>query len=326
MTAPTYDLIVLGAGPAGLAAAITARALRMRALVLEAGPRPGGQLLANPTPIVDCPGLRCDSGPALADRLTAHLQALGGAVRCAAEVTRVDAATGAVEAAGEALTATALLLATGATRRRLGVPGEADTPGRGLSPVARRFGAQLAGRTVVVVGGGDVALEEAALLARLCPRVVLVHRGERLGGRPDFRRAVERSPRIELRLATRLVAIEGAPEVSGVRLAGPDGERTVAAGGVVICAGLAPRSGLVAGQCALDDRGFVRVDTCQRTSAPRLYAAGDVCAGSTWTVAAAIGQGTIIVKDLERRIGAGEFAAPPTDDDPFAPTSWPAPG
>lgn len=325
MERSAYDVIVLGAGPAGLAAAITARALRMRALVLEAGPLPGGQLLVNPTPIVDCPGLQAESGPVLADRLLAHLRALGGEVRGGAKVTRVDAAAGTVLVAGETLTAAALLLATGATRRRLGVPGEADTPGRGLSPVARRYGKRFAGRPVVVVGGGDVAIEEAALLARLCPRVVLVHRGERLGGRPDFRAAALRSRNIEPLLSTRLVAIEGEPEVEGVRLAGPDGERTIEAAAVVICAGLAPRTELVAGKCAFDERGFVCVDTQQRTSAARLYAAGDVCAGSTWTVAAAIGQAATAIKDLERRIGAGEFAAPPGEGDPFAPTPWSEP-
>lgn len=321
MTA-AYDVIVIGAGPAGLAAAITARHLRMRALVLEAGPLPGGQLLVNPTSIVDCPGLYVESGPVLAEKLLQHLERLGGAVRGAAEVVRVDAEHGVALVAGEALTATALVLATGASRRRLGVPGEADAPGRGLSPMARRFGAQFAGRPMVVIGGGDVALEEAALLARICPRVTLVHRGARLGGRPDFRAAVMRAGNIDVLFENRLVAIEGDPEVEGARLRGPDGERTVAAAGVVVCAGLAPHSELVAGQCALDDRGFVVVDTRQRTSAARLYAAGDVCAGSTWTVAAAIGQGATIIKDLERRIGAGEFAGPPAEGDPFAPTSW----
>ncbi|MBL9102374.1 MAG: FAD-dependent oxidoreductase [Myxococcales bacterium] len=318
----TYDVIVIGAGPAGLAAAITARALRMRALVLEAGPHAGGQLLNNPTPIVDSPGLQVDSGPALAERLLEHLIELGGEVRAGAEVRRVDAAAGAVETAEATFTATALLLATGATRRRLGVPGEADEPGRGLSPAARRYGSRFAGRPMLVVGGGDVALEEAALLARICPRVVLVHRGERLGGRPDFRAAALRCANLEPRMQTQLLAIEGDERVEAARLRGPDGECVVEAAGVVICAGLAARSELVAGQCGLDDRGFVRVDTRQRTDAARLYAAGDVCAGSTWTVAAAIGQAAVAIKDLERRIAAGEFAAGPREDDPFAPTSF----
>ncbi|WP_434426078.1 NAD(P)/FAD-dependent oxidoreductase [Nannocystis pusilla] len=210
-----YDLLIVGAGPGGLAAAIAARALHLRVAVLDAGPRPGGQLLANDTPILDCPGLDVATGPELADRLRRHLERLGGHVRVHAPAQRILVDSGTVELAGERLVSTAIVLATGAARRRLAVPGEADVPGRGLSPAARRFGPAFAGRPVVVVGGGDVALEEAALLSRLCPRVTLVHRGARLRARPDFRAAIAAEPRIDLHLETRLTAILGAPDVRG---------------------------------------------------------------------------------------------------------------
>ncbi|MDC0668426.1 NAD(P)/FAD-dependent oxidoreductase [Nannocystis radixulma] len=322
--AAQYDLLIVGAGPGGLAAAIAARALHLRAVVLDAGPRPGGQLLVNDTPILDCPGLDVATGSELAVRLQEHLERLGGEVRVDARVERIDVDAGVVELAGERLTGTAVLLATGASRRRLGVPGEADLPGRGLSPAARRFGPAFAGRPVVVVGGGDVALEEAALLARLCPRVTLVHRGSKLRARPDFRAAVAAEPRIDLLLETQLVAIRGGAEVEGVVLAGPAGEHRVEAAAVVVCAGMAPCSGLVLGQVATDEAGFVRVDARQRTSAPRLYAVGDVCAGAWWTVSAAIGQAGIAVKDFERRLSADEFSALLAPGPTFAPVSWEA--
>lgn len=303
-----YDVIIVGAGPAGLAAAITARALRLRAVVLDASAEPGGQLLMNPTPILDCPGFEANTGAALADLLRQHLERLGGGnIRTNARVRRIDVATATVELADETLTAPVVLLATGATRRRLGVPGEADVPGRGLSPVARRLGPTFAGRPVVVVGGGDVAHEEAALLALHASRVTLVHRGSRVRARPDFRAAVAAEPRIAVHLDTRLRAIVGDPVTRAV-LVGPDGEYQIEAAGVVICAGMAPCSDLVAGQVELDAAGGVRVDLRQR-AAPRLYAVGDVCAGAQWTVSAALGQAGIAVKDLERRIAAEEFAA-----------------
>ncbi len=314
-----HDLIVVGAGPAGLAAGITARALRLRAVVLDAGPEPGGQLLANPTPILDCPGIEANTGSELARKLRQHLERLGGEVRHAT-VQRLDAAAGTVELAGERLSTSTLLLATGARRRRLGVPGERDEPGRGLSPAARRYGPRFAGRPVVVVGGGDVALEEAALFARLCPRVLLVHRGTSLRGRPDFRAAVAADPRIEVQLETRLTAIIGdAEEVEAAVLTGPAGERRVETAAVVVCAGLAPNSELVSGQIELDDAGAVRVDLRQRSSVARLYAAGDVCAGSSWTVASAMGQAAIAVKDIERRLAVGEFPMMSPPGSPFAP-------
>jgi thioredoxin reductase (NADPH) len=316
-----HDLIVVGAGPAGLAAGITARALRLRAVVLDAGPEPGGQLLGNPTPILDCPGIEANTGPELARKLQQHLERLGGEVRRAA-VQRLDVVAGAVELAGERLNASTLLLASGASRRRLGVRGERDEPGRGLSPAARLFGPRFAGRPVVVVGGGDVALEEAALFARLCPRVLLVHHGARLRGRPDFRAAVAADPRIDVHLETRLTAIVGDAEVEGAVVVGPAGERRVEAAAVVVCAGLAPRSELVSGQVELDEAGFVRVDLRQRTSAARLYAAGDVCAGSSWTVVSAMGQAAAAVKDIERRLASGEFPMVSSPGSPFAPAHW----
>jgi thioredoxin reductase (NADPH) len=296
------DVVIIGAGPAGLSAAVMAQALKLRAALLDAGEKPGGQLLRNPTRIVDYPGLDAPTGMAMAEGLLAHLTRMGGQVRTGGSAARVDAASGEVEVSGEVLRARFLLLATGARPRTLGVPGESGAIGRGPSPAARRFGDLYRGRTVIVVGGGDVALEEAALFAQVCERVFLVHRGSQLRGRPDFRAMVAADPRIKVIMETTLVSIEGDPEVQGARLRGPEGIFDVEADGVVICAGLAPSSELIRGQADLDAQGFVLTDIHQRTSAPRLYAAGDVCAGSAWSVAAAIGQAAIAVKDMERRL------------------------
>ena len=108
---------------------------------------------------------------------------------------------------------------------------------RGRSPAARRHGARFAGRPAVVVGGGDVALEEAALLAQVCSHVTLVHRGPRLRARPDFRAAVAGHPRITVLLGTRLTAILGDPDVEGAVLAGPGVLTTIPCSAVVVCAG-----------------------------------------------------------------------------------------
>lgn len=320
---PDYDLVVVGAGPAGLAAGLVAAGLRMRAVVLEAGVEAGGQLRLNPTPLLDVPGHDARSGPALAATLRSQLIARGGELLSGVEVTAVGAETGEVRLGGSrTLIGSAVLLATGAAPRRLGVPGEDPRPGRGLSPFARAFGPTVAGRPVVVVGGGDVACEEAALLARLgCP-VHLICRGRSLRACPAFRAAALAAPGLTLHTETRLVAIEGDAAVESARVEGPDGPMRIDAAAVVICAGLAPRSGLVVGQCELDAEGAVRVDTRQRTSAGRLYAIGDVCAGSSWTVAAAWGQAAIAVKDVERRMARDELPTRPVTGWPFAPAPW----
>jgi thioredoxin reductase (NADPH) len=239
---------------------------------------------------------------ALASQLHEHLTRVGGEVKTGRRVTRVDAALGEVEASGELLRARFLLLATGARPRMLNIPGERDELGRGSCPAARRHGHLYKGKTVLIVGGGDVALEEALLFADICERVLLIHRGSRFRARPEFQADVEASPRIEARMNTALVAIEGENEVNGARLEGPGGASRVEVAGVFICAGLAPHSELLRGQIDMDPLGYVITDVRQRTSAPRLYAAGDVCARSAWSVAAAIGQGATAVKDVERRI------------------------
>ncbi|MFY0533498.1 FAD-dependent oxidoreductase [Nannocystis pusilla] len=128
--AAQYDLLIVGAGPGGLAAAVAARALHLRVVVLDAGPRPGGQLLANDTPILDCPGLDVATGSELADRLRQHLERLGGHVRVHAPVERIDGDGGTVELAGERLVGTAIVLATGAA------PAASVCPARRTSRVA----------------------------------------------------------------------------------------------------------------------------------------------------------------------------------------------
>ena len=296
------DLIILGAGPAGLSAAVVAQVLKLRAITLDALDRPGGQLLRNPTPIRDCAGLDSPTGMELAGKLHDHLVRLGGEVKTGRHITRIDAERGEVDASGELLRARFLLLGTGARPRTLGIPGERDELGRGRCPAARRYGHLYRGKAVLVVGGGDVALEEATLFAENCERVTLVHRGSQFRGRPDLGALVASNPRIDVRMNTALTAILGDDEVLGARIEGPSGASRVEVAGVFICTGLAPNSELLRGQIDMDPLGYVVTDVRQRTSAPRLYAAGDVCARSAWSVAAAIGQGAAAVKDMERRI------------------------
>lgn len=296
------DLIILGAGPAGLSAAVVAEVLKLRSITLDAGNEPGGQLLRNPAAIRDCAGIDSPSGMTLASKLHEHLTRLGGEVKTGRRVTRVDAARGEVEASGELLRARFLLLATGARARTLNIPGERDEPGRGPGQAARSHGHLFQGKTVLVVGGGDLALEEALLFSEICDRVLLIRRGSRFRARPDFRAPVEASPRIEVHMNTALLAIEGEDKVKAALIEGPRGVSRVEVAGVFVCAGIAPHSELLRGQIDMDPLGYVITDVRQRTSAPRLYAAGDVCAHSAWSVAAAIGQGAAAVKDMERRI------------------------
>jgi thioredoxin reductase (NADPH) len=299
------EVVIVGAGPAGLSAALWAHTLGLRYVVVEAAPAAGGQLYRVYNPVVDFLGSEgASDGADLARRFMAHVGAAGVRLRTGAVATAVDVARRTVALGGERVAGDFLVLATGVRRRTLGVPGEADVVGRGLSPAAARYAGEFRGRSVLVVGGGDAAFEEALILAEVCERVTLAHRGDAARARPDFRDQATAHPRIEILARTALAAIEGDATVERARIVGPDGERAVDVAGVFVCAGVAANAELVAGQLDLDERGYVVVDSRQRTSADRVYAAGDVCAGSSLTIAAAVGQGAAAVKDVQRRIAA----------------------
>jgi thioredoxin reductase (NADPH) len=301
------DVAIVGAGPAGMSAAVWAHTLKLRHAVLDAGDAPGGQLRRAFDRIVDYPGIaEAKDGAELATRFVRHLDSLGIHVWRGAAVTRIDVASCTVEtAAAGRVAARFLILATGVRPRKLAVPGEADVVGRGMSPSAAKYADRFRGERVLVIGGGDAAFEEAIILAEGCEHVTLAHRGERFRARADFRDRVRAHPRIRLLTNTRLEAIEGDERVERAQLRGPEERFAVDVAGVFVCVGVVPNAEFVAGQLDLDDRGYIRTDVRQGTSADRVYAAGDVCSGSSFTIAAAVGQGAAAVKDVQRRLSAG---------------------
>ncbi len=296
------DVVIVGAGPAGMSAALWAHTLELRYEVIDAAAAPGGQLHRVYNHVVDYPGVDARDGADLAERLAQHLDSLGVRIRSGATVIRIDSATRTVETVDGPFRARHLVLATGVRRRTLGVPGEAELVGRGVSPSASKYASQFAGKRVLVVGGGDAALEEALILAKTCERVTIANRTDRFRARPDFRERVAADPKIVVHDRTELLAISGADRVEGVDLSGPDGPFALDVAGVFVCVGVQPNTDLVAGQVAVDELGYVRADERQRTSADGVYAAGDVCSGSSLTIAAAVGQGAAAVKDVQRRL------------------------
>jgi thioredoxin reductase (NADPH) len=300
------DVLVVGAGPAGISAALWAHTLELSYAVLERGETPGGQLLRVYNKVVDYAGLPAADGAALAERFRDHLASVGARIETGAGVAVVDVAARSIEtAAGDRHTARHLVLATGVRRRTLGVPGEAEFVGRGVSPSASRYAHLFRGQRVLVVGGGDAAFEEALILARVCERVTLAHHSDRFRARADFRERVMADPRVEVLTGVTLEAIEGNERVERARLAGPGGPVARDVAGVFVCAGVVPNTDLVEGQLDLDDRGYVRTDARLRTSVDGVYAAGDVCSGSSLTIAAAVGQGAAAIKEIQRRLHQG---------------------
>lgn len=296
------DLVVVGGGPAGVSAVLWARALELRFLALDVGDSIGGQLHRVHNRVADYPGLDGANGEAIARAFAEQLERRDIAFRTGSAVEALDAAARTVTVAGERIDAGSIVLATGVRRRRLGVPGEAELAGRGVCPSASKYASEFAGRRVLVVGGGDAALEEALILARACEHVTLAHRGDRFRARPDFRVRVAADPRIDVLMETSLRAIEGRERVERALLDTGGHGCELAVEGVFICVGVEPNSELARDQVDLDDQGYVIADVRGRTSAVGVYVVGDVRSGSSWTIAGAVGDGAAAVKDVSRRL------------------------
>ena len=296
------DLLVIGAGPAGVSAALWARSLDLSVRVLEAGAAAGGQLHQIHFEPVNFAGSAAGAGPALAARLADQLEACGADVRFGVRVVLLEPAAAAVrDAAGERHEARAVLIATGARRRTLDVPGERELEGRGVSYSATQDRERFTGEDVLVVGGGDAAYENALLLAEVDCRVTLAVRGLPRA-RPRFREQVGRDRRIEVLEQTRVAAIAGEERVATVRLEGRDGAWDLPVAGVVIKAGIVPNTEWCRDAVELDDQGWIRVDDRHGTSHPRVWAVGDATRPEPLGLSVATGQGAMAVAAMRAAV------------------------
>ena len=298
----SLDVAIVGAGPAGISAAIWAHTLKLRYVVLDSAPVAGGQLLRVYNRVVDYAGVPSANGAELAGRLRGHADEIGVSIRTDAAVSAIDLDRGVLRIEDAEIETRYVVLATGVRARVLGIPGEAAFVGRGVSPSASRYADQFRDRRVLVVGGGDAAFEEALILANVCREVTLIHRSAKFSARADFRARVKADSRIRVIEFGELLEIGGADRVERVRLKVHGVDSSLDVDGVFICAGVEPNAELVADQVAVDDRGYVKVDTQMRSSHSRLFAVGDVRSGSSLTIAAAVGEGATAIKDIQRRL------------------------
>ncbi|MGH9851432.1 MAG: NAD(P)/FAD-dependent oxidoreductase, partial [Blastocatellia bacterium] len=194
----------------------------------------------------------------------------------------------------------AIIIATGARNRRLGIPGEDKFEIRGVSFSATRDHSLYAGKKVCVIGGGDSAVKNSLLLASVCPHVTLIHRSDKFRVREEWLKQAKETPNISIIANAEAKAIEGGDHVE--RLIVEDVRdhqiKTIETEGVFIRVGIAPNTEMFRGQIELDDEGYVKVDQRQRTSVEMVYAAGDVCRPVCLSVATAVGHGAAAAKDI----------------------------
>ena len=273
-----FDLIIIGSGPAGLSAAVYAKRAGLDLLVLEKSPMSGGQIL-NTYEVDNYLGLPGINGFDMGMQFRAHADKLGVTFQTA-EVTGLSKEGDAwkVQTSKEAFETKSVILATGAHHALLGVPGEEALTGMGVSYCATCDGAFFRGRTVAVVGGGDVALEDAIYLARTSMKVYLIHRRDELRGTMTLQKELMAMENVEILYSHVVKEIRGEDAVEKLLLQDVKSgeEKELPVNGVFIAVGIHPDSELVKGIADLDAAGYVIADETGASSAPGLFVAGDV--------------------------------------------------
>lgn len=296
-----YDVIIIGSGPAGLSAAIYGMRARLQTLVIEKQPMSGGQIL-NTSEVDNYPGLPGIGGFEIGQKFREHADKMG-AEFVTAEVLKIedDKTYKKVITDKETYETRTVIFATGANHRKLEVPGEEELSGMGVSYCATCDGAFFRNRTVAVVGGGDVALEDALFLARTCEKVYLIHRRDAFRGAKVLCEAVEKQENIEIIWDTVVERINGTDQVESLSVFNKkkDERTTLAVSGVFIAVGIVPNTKEAEGVVELDAGGYIVAGEDTVSSVPGIYAAGDVRTKNLRQVITAASDGANAITSVE---------------------------
>ncbi len=304
MQSVDYDLVIIGGGPAGLTAGLYAARSRLNVILLEQVV-PGGQVLITDF-IENYPGFpEGISGPELVQKMTDQVKQFDLNIETA-QVVSIDVSGDikAIDVGKRIITAYAIIIATGASPKKLGVPGEDAFFGRGVSACGTCDGPFFRDRVVAAVGGGDTAVQESIYLTKFAKKVYLIHRRNELRAQTILQERALSNPKIEMVWDSVVTAIEGGTGVEAVCI------KNVKTGtidklsvdGCFIWIGISPNTGFINHSVELDDGGFVVVDSHMQTSVPGVYAAGDVRNTSLRQIVTAVGDAAIAAFSAEQYI------------------------
>lgn len=301
-----YDIIIIGGGPGGYTAALYAARAGLDLIVIEKQ-YAGGQM-ALTEQIDNYPGFDDGvDGFYLAEKMKKQAERFGAESK-SEEVISVDLKRNpkVIETKTQTYYTKSVVLATGASARKLGLPGEEELLGRGLSYCAACDGMFFRDKTVVVVGGGNSAAGDALLLSRICRKVILIHRGERLQATQIYHAPLMNTENIEIRQNSTVTELLHDNKLSGVRVKdmGSGEEKRISCEGVFVCVGRKPETELVKGQLELDANGYIAAGEDTKCNIPGVYAVGDVRTKPLRQVVSAAADGAVCVQMAEEFLAA----------------------
>lgn len=297
-----YDLVIIGSGPAGMAAAIYAKRACLDTLVLERTGFGGGQVL-NTYEVDNYPGLPGISGFELAQKMSEHaVKMQAKTVDDDVKAIRKEGDCYMIEGENNTYETKGIIIATGAKHAHLNVPGEENLAGMGVSYCATCDGAFFTGRDVAVVGGGDVAVEDAIFLARNCRKVYLIHRRDELRAAMTLQNALKACDNVEILWNTTVEEIKGEDMVSSLVIKNKvTGEtRDLEVAGVFIAVGILPNSEVFKDVVAQDASGYIAAGEDCKTDKPFIYAIGDVRTKPLRQVVTAVADGANAVTSFQK--------------------------
>lgn len=296
-----YDVIIIGSGPAGLSAAVYAGRARLNTLVIERAPMSGGQIL-NTYEVDNYLGMPGSNGFDMGMKFRSHAEAMG-AEFIQVDVLRIEEEGDIklVVAEGVTYRTKTVLLASGATHRKLGVPGEEQFIGKGVSYCATCDGAFFRGKTTAVVGGGDVAVEDAIFLARMCQKVYLIHRRDKLRAAKILSERVKELQNVDIIWDTVVESIQGEEQVASIliRNTKTNEKKEVEVDGIFIAVGIEPNISFCNGLVEQDKAGYIIAGEEGKTSKPGIFAAGDVRTKMLRQIVTAVSDGANAITSIE---------------------------
>ena len=292
-----YDCIIIGGGPAGLSAGIYAARTKMNMLLVEKL-MPGGQVLLT-CDVENYPGFgKGTTGPDIAERMVNQAKEMGLEIS-SDEIMNIKPAQGGShkfelkDASGKEYKTLSVIIATGAHWKKLGIPGEKKLIGKGVSYCATCDGPLMKGKDIVVVGGGDKAVEEALYLTRFADKVMLIHRRGRLRAVKELQNRLLADPKIKVVWDSGLAEITGDKKVEGISVKNNKTGKTqkISCGAVFIFIGIDPNTAFLKNVIDLDEKGFIIVDNNAKTTREGIFASGDAVKKGLYQIATAVGEG-----------------------------------